>query len=456
MKKMLGVCVVVGTVLTNIKADEWIKNYGPGYGRCIQQTQDGGYIVATFIIPLNSPDSIGLIKIDSIGNVIWEKTFTTDTVGKGPCGIRQTSDKGYVIVANRDDINYHMHPASLIKTDSLGNILWEKEYSELKLEWVEQTQDKGYIMTGAKLQGVLVKTDSLGDTLWSKEFPGLGCYRVFIYPDGGYGVIAHSGFSEYSDIFLIRTDSLGNTLWEKSYGEDYWNISYWGDLTNDGGVIIAGSGYSLDPMLIKVDSSGDVEWEKGYNIRGGNVDCVHQTFDGGYAFIVTCEGFSYPGLWLVKTNSTGDTLWKKNFLDIKMGSETERVSFFEQTKDSEYIITGASYYPEYIYVIKTSSSVGIEENSSSELDKSPSTKLQIAQNPFIKSTIIKYFIPVRTQVILSVYDITGSCVKTLVNGEKTAGSYSINLNANELKTGIYFVRLTADKYKLTKKLILMK
>ena len=82
--------------------------------------------------------------------------------------------------------------------------------------------------------------------------------------------------------------------------------------------------------------------------------------------------------------------------------------------------------------------------------------LKISQNPFIKSTIIKYFIPVRTRVILSIYDISGSCVKTFINGEKEAGNYSISLNAKELKTGIYFVKLTAGNYKETKKLILIK
>ncbi|MFA5032660.1 MAG: T9SS type A sorting domain-containing protein [bacterium] len=83
-------------------------------------------------------------------------------------------------------------------------------------------------------------------------------------------------------------------------------------------------------------------------------------------------------------------------------------------------------------------------------------KLEISQNPFIKSTIIKYQIPVRTRVILSVYDISGSCVKTVINEEKPAGTYTTTLNAKELKAGIYFVRLTAGNTKLTKKLILMK
>ncbi|MFA5032216.1 MAG: T9SS type A sorting domain-containing protein [bacterium] len=85
--------------------------------------------------------------------------------------------------------------------------------------------------------------------------------------------------------------------------------------------------------------------------------------------------------------------------------------------------------------------------------------LQISQNPFSKSTVITYFVGEVSQpryVSLAIYDLTGRCVKTLFNELKPAGSYSTTLNANELKTGVYFVRLTTGTTKLTKKLILMK
>ncbi|MBI4721703.1 MAG: CotH kinase family protein [Candidatus Stahlbacteria bacterium] len=75
-------------------------------------------------------------------------------------------------------------------------------------------------------------------------------------------------------------------------------------------------------------------------------------------------------------------------------------------------------------------------------------------NPFAHSTTIKYHLPVKTEVSLKIYDITGRTVKTLVNGEKNAGSYSVNFDANYLTTGIYFVKLVAGKYKATRKLIL--
>ncbi|MDD2890635.1 MAG: right-handed parallel beta-helix repeat-containing protein [bacterium] len=77
-------------------------------------------------------------------------------------------------------------------------------------------------------------------------------------------------------------------------------------------------------------------------------------------------------------------------------------------------------------------------------------------NLFGTSTAISYELPAKSKVSLNVYDISGSCVKTLMDGEKPAGTYTTILNAKGLKAGIYFVKLTAGTFKSTQKLVLMK
>ncbi len=82
-------------------------------------------------------------------------------------------------------------------------------------------------------------------------------------------------------------------------------------------------------------------------------------------------------------------------------------------------------------------------------------------NPFFKSTNIKYQIPVKSRVSLKVYDITGRCVKTLINSEKDIGYYTVKLDSKEFSAGIYFMKFFATNgvkeiYKETKKLILLK
>ncbi|MDD5531000.1 MAG: T9SS type A sorting domain-containing protein [bacterium] len=97
--------------------------------------------------------------------------------------------------------------------------------------------------------------------------------------------------------------------------------------------------------------------------------------------------------------------------------------------------------------------VGVEEGKD-VIHKLP--ELYLSKNPFIHSTLITYSISTQTKASLTIYDLSGRIVKTLVNEEKPAGSYDINFPGKELSTGIYFVKFCAGSYKETKKLELIK
>ncbi|MDP2363587.1 MAG: T9SS type A sorting domain-containing protein, partial [Ignavibacteria bacterium] len=77
-------------------------------------------------------------------------------------------------------------------------------------------------------------------------------------------------------------------------------------------------------------------------------------------------------------------------------------------------------------------------------------------NPFNPSTIIQYAIGSTQIVQLKVYDVLGKKVATLVNEEKSAGSYEISFNATQLSSGIYFYKLHAGSFVETKKMLLLK
>jgi hypothetical protein len=77
-------------------------------------------------------------------------------------------------------------------------------------------------------------------------------------------------------------------------------------------------------------------------------------------------------------------------------------------------------------------------------------------NPFNPSTVIKFDIPVKSDVKLIVYDLLGREAAQLVNGEMNAGRYEITWNAGNLASGIYYYKLTSGKEVFTKKLILVK
>jgi hypothetical protein len=77
-------------------------------------------------------------------------------------------------------------------------------------------------------------------------------------------------------------------------------------------------------------------------------------------------------------------------------------------------------------------------------------------NPFNPSTSIRFAIVHRQLTIVKVYDILGRDVTTLVNEVKEPGTYSVQLDASSLASGVYFYRLTAGQYVECRKMIVMK
>ena len=107
---------------------EWFKTYGSTAedgGRSIQQTADGGYIVAGLSHFGAGGYDITLLKIDALGNVQWTKVFGG---GGSDFGLhaQQTADGGYILTGFFTGLGFGGEDAVLIKTDANGNLLWMK------------------------------------------------------------------------------------------------------------------------------------------------------------------------------------------------------------------------------------------------------------------------------------------------------------------------------------------
>jgi hypothetical protein len=77
-------------------------------------------------------------------------------------------------------------------------------------------------------------------------------------------------------------------------------------------------------------------------------------------------------------------------------------------------------------------------------------------NPFNPSTIIRYAIPVKSHVLLTVHNLLGQVVSTIVNGEQDAGFHEVRFDALNLASGVYLYRLEAGKFVETRKLTLIR
>jgi serine/threonine protein kinase len=207
---------------------QWSKTYGGSKNDAatsVQQTTDGGYIVAGWTLSSGAGgEDVYLIKTDSYGQLQWSKTYGGSR-NDAAFSVQQTADGGYIVAGGTYSSGAGDEDVYLIKTDSYGQLQWSKTYGGLKDDQaysVQQTRDGGYIVagwtssSGAGSKDVyLIKTDSYGQLQWSKTYGGSGAdcaHSVQQTKDGGYivaGVTSFSGAGSF-DVYLIKTDSFGN------------------------------------------------------------------------------------------------------------------------------------------------------------------------------------------------------------------------------------------------------
>ncbi|MCK4252700.1 hypothetical protein KAX97_14730 [candidate division WOR-3 bacterium] len=419
----------------------WERNYGgAGYevGQSVDQTTDEGYIVVGYTNSFGNSLQVYLVKTDSLGDTLWTRIYGGTGDDRG-FSVQQTQDGGYIIAGFSTSFG-NGSQIYLIKTDSLGDTLWTRTYGGTANEpWcscVQQTTDGGYILAGGAYYFgdydpvYLIKTDSLGDTLWTKNY-GAGEGRfVQQTQDGGYIVAGSTGW----DVLLIKADSLGDTLWTKTYGGTNLEYGYSVQQTTDEGYIVAGYSYNPYPdpysqfYLVKTDSLGDTLWTRTYGGTEHYSDgySVRQTQDGGYIVAGFSDAFALGVVYLIKTDSLGDTLWTKIYGETTYSSWGYSV---QQTPDGGYILAGGAYSfgnGSQVYLIKTDEdgNSGVEDNNYSWHPPYTPHPL-VLPNPFSSfTTVIGYE---KERFIL--YDVSG----------RQVGSYWGDKIGSGLPAGVYFI-----------------
>ncbi|NQV19234.1 MAG: T9SS type A sorting domain-containing protein [Armatimonadetes bacterium] len=405
-------------------------------------------------------------------DTLWTKTFGGDNRDVAYSG-QKTSDGGYIIAGRTESFGAGERDFWLVKTDENGNEEWNQTYGGSGWDGahsVQQTTDGGYIIAGyTNSYGVgpkdfwLIKTDENGNEEWNQTYGGSElehAYSVQQTTDGGYILAGWTNsFAYFSDIWLVKTDEFGNEEWNQNYGhvtvsEGAASVQQ----TTDGGFILAGyKSFDLDEsdfLLVKTDEDGNEEWNQTYGgIYNAGASSVQQTTDGGY--IIAGGIDSYGGLldfFLVKTDGNGNEEWNQTY----GGNSHESASSVQQTTDGGYIIVG--YTNSYgagqadFWLVRLDTEVSMEVNPLNNLEY----KISNYPNPFNPTTTISFSLQNNSNVELSVYNIKGQLVETLVNDYKPAGEHSIVWNAENQASGIYFYKLKAGEYSKTKKMLLLR
>jgi len=362
MKRLsLFLFVLIAPSLAIAQPDSlWSRTFGgSGQDFCysVQQTTDGGYILAGRTSSYgHGYDDFWLVKTDANGDSLWTRTFGGD--GDDECrSVQQTSDGGYILAGYQRSWT-PFSDGWLVRVDANGDSLWTRNFNAGGNDYfksVLQTPDGGFAVVGiTDGSGAghndfwLVRTDSSGVEIWSRTYGGSSndfCYSLQQTSDGGYilagNTLSFGAGSE--DYWLVKTDANGDSLWSRTFGTSGQEYGSSVAQTSDGGYIFVGTGEGFgglqDFWLVKTDVNGDSLWSK---VLGGSgydaCDAVQQTWDDGFILAGHTDsyGVQYSDFWLIRTDENGDTLWTATY----GGNEHDDCYSASLTSDGGYILGG--------------------------------------------------------------------------------------------------------------------
>jgi hypothetical protein len=330
----------------------WDKTFGGSDDDLLTamcQTSDGGYLLGGFSTSEISGDKsqpiwgsvpysdFWIVKIDASGTKQWDKTIG-GTLPDYLYSLDETQDHGFILAGNSESgISGNKTQSTwggsdywAVKTDSLGNVQWDKDFGGTGYEFIQAVchiSDGGVILGGGTMLGVsgnktqplwgavdfwVLKLDSAGSVVWEKDFGGVDYDHLFSLQetaDKGFilGGRSNSGISGdktqsswgFNDFWMVKTDSLGVKLWDKTLGgndgeDDFGSIL----CTPDGGYLFAGTSYSPisgdktennlgieQSWVVKTDSSGSKQWDKTIlTTAHDETGLAIPTLDGCYVF----------------------------------------------------------------------------------------------------------------------------------------------------------------------------
>jgi len=445
----------------------WTKKIGGtgiDSGNEIIQTSDKGFVIAGYTTSFGAGQRDAfLVKLDSLGNILWQKTYGT-TLLEQAYSVKETYDGGLIISAFIYAATANLF---LIKTNQNGDTLWTKNIGLSGNDFgtnIQLADDGGFLIVGYTDSNIsngdrdiwLLKLDSIGTFSWQRTYGGTGADEGFKLLKLVDGNLVISGYSQSFSVgdrdgWIVKTDSSGNFIWSKSFGSGSYDEFTAAAEDENGNLYLTGtteSSGNRDLWIVKTDSGGNhiltktyggPQWEWGHDIK--------KTNDGN--FIVT--GFNQSNssglrqLWVLKIDQQGDTLWTKLIRSVN-GSEGYSVI---QTSDNGFAVTGVASSsgsgPDvWVIRLKPEGTSRIED----EIFGLPTTFSleQNYPNPFNPSTVISYQLPVSGQVTLKVYDVLGNEIATLVNEYNPAGKHEVEFNIAqvsrpEISSGVYFYKL---------------
>ncbi|OGJ88022.1 MAG: hypothetical protein A2487_10105 [Candidatus Raymondbacteria bacterium RifOxyC12_full_50_8] len=341
------------------------------YAHYVVETADHGFALAVRCCCSHCGNDFSLIKTDSAGNLVWSNRYDGPNGDDNPNCVQQTNDGGFIIAGQTNDQNA-LQDAFVVKTNSAGDQVWSNTYGNTGgYVWEQpyhiiQTTDGGFCFAGyvwdrnnsTGLDAYVVKLNAQGNAVWTKTYGGaredwLRCVQQTA--DGGYILCGTTGSVTTGfgyDVWLVRLNGSGDTLWTRHFGgEDVNDGGMFLEITQDNGYIITGYANNYEDMyLVRTNSEGVLQWEKTYGADDTTSECSHAVKEipgegyimGGYT------AYNKPEPCIVRTDLQGNVLWRKT---VPSGTWDYFYSI-ALTSDGGIVATGRQDQRTYAQLIK--------------------------------------------------------------------------------------------------------
>ncbi len=417
----------------------WIKKIGKegfvfrgGNSGSLIKSMNDGFTLCGYYIDSNSTDrNAALYKFDDDGNLEWMKVFG---------GVRddyfstcaQASNGDYVLIGYTASFGNAQGDYYLVKTDSLGNLKWQKTYggSNIEIGAVILIINDGYVLGGGSktygpgsFNNYILFTDTSGNVV-SSALPNVHNNRC------GVGALVSSGISSF--VAGSCSDSLQHSFWVASY-------------------------------IHKLDNNGEVEWRRFFKSIIGNDQTYRKirVIEDEMIIVAGEETYamdsSYQYGWIIKLDKDGNKIWERLYSYPPIGANT--IYDIKQTTDGGFICTGNAFEPGFsgsnFWLLKLDSlgclgpddcglPVGIHEPATIHIKNA---HIQIVPNPAQEQAIIAIKandLPYQ-EIVIQLHELSGRLVQQNTTLLNSYGYGEYLLSKDNLPAGVYLISIHAKQ-----------
>jgi len=335
----------------------WERTYGgKGDDRAYYAapTNDGGFLIVGSTTSVFEGRTVAwIIRIDSNGDMLWNKTFPEGTESDFRHVVK--TDDGFVLIGNTFTSSGDPD-GMIVRIDEEGNILWNITIGGPRVDSLlsgTQTLD-GFVMVGLTFsygsggsEAWVVKTSFDGMVLWNRTYGQLGdnAARAIVPAENDSCVVAgytNSTIGGEYEFWLFKINKEDTLLWNRTYSSSESQKALALTKTGDGYLIVGDTHLpagAVNALMIKTDLDGNTVWQKTF---GGNIfdspSDVIRLSSGGYA--ITGFTFSWGkgqrDFWLFKIDDSGNVLWS-----CTQGRENyEEAYYVYEVAESEFVLVG--------------------------------------------------------------------------------------------------------------------